>query len=231
LMGRSRLPRAAAACYKAHPAEEEGFCMKNGMVIIDADGHAVDYEPVYRERLPEQYRNRATIYPADNFDRTQNGKLAAKRPPSPAQNLADNAQEGIDLQIIYPTGGLMLTRVRERDYAIALCRAYNDWLYDWCAIDRKRLKAVALVPLHVDTRAAIDEMERAVSKLGDVGVMVNTYDRSRNIAHRDFCRFMRNARARGCRWRFTPRAATRWTRCAISRISCRSTHCRTPRSS
>src|ERR1044071_4162129 len=32
--------------------------MKNGMVIIDADGHAVDYEPVYRERLPEQYQNR-----------------------------------------------------------------------------------------------------------------------------------------------------------------------------
>jgi hypothetical protein len=68
--------------------------MKNGMVIIDADGHAVDYEPVYRERLPEQYRNRATIYPADNFDRTQNGKLAGKRPPSPAQNLADNAPGG-----------------------------------------------------------------------------------------------------------------------------------------
>ena len=30
--------------------------MKNGMVIIDADGHAVDYEPVYRERLPSEYR-------------------------------------------------------------------------------------------------------------------------------------------------------------------------------
>ena len=44
--------------------------MKNGMVIIDADGHAVDYEPVYRERLPEEYRKRATIYPTDNFDRT-----------------------------------------------------------------------------------------------------------------------------------------------------------------
>jgi predicted TIM-barrel fold metal-dependent hydrolase len=171
--------------------------MKNGMVIIDADGHAVDYEPVYRERLPEKYRNRATIYPSDNFDRTQNGALAAKRPPSPAQNLADNAQEGIDLQIIYPTGGLMLTRVRERDYAIALCRAYNDWLYDWCAIDRKRLKAVALVPLHVDTRGAIDEMERAVSKLGNVGVMVNTYDRSRNIAHRDFWPFYEECARQG----------------------------------
>jgi hypothetical protein len=65
--------------------------MKNGMVIIDADRHAVDYEPVYRERLPAQYRNRATIYPSDNFDRTQNGKLAGKRPPSPTQNLADRS--------------------------------------------------------------------------------------------------------------------------------------------
>jgi uncharacterized protein len=171
--------------------------MKNGMVIIDADGHAVDYEPVYRERLPERYRNRTTIYPSDNFDRTQNGKLAAKRPPSPVQNLADNAQEGIDLQIIYPTGGLMLTRVREHDYAIALCRAYNDWLYDWCAIDRTRLKAVALVPLHVDTRAAIEEMGRAVSKLGSVGVMVNTYDRSRNVAHRDFWPFYEECARQG----------------------------------
>jgi predicted TIM-barrel fold metal-dependent hydrolase len=205
--------------------------MKNGMVIIDADGHAVDYEPVYRERLPEKYRNRATIYPSDNFDRTQNGALAGKRPASPAQNLADNAQEGIDLQIIYPTGGLMLTRVRERDYAIALCRAYNDWLYDWCAIDRGRLKAVALVPLHVDTRAAIDEMERAVAKLGNVGVMVNTYDRSRNIAHRDFWPFYEECARQAWPSPFTPRAATRWTRCAISRISCRSTPCRTRRSS
>ena len=49
--------------------------MKNGMVIIDADGHAVDNEPVYRERLPEQYRKRSIIIPRDNFDRHQNGKI------------------------------------------------------------------------------------------------------------------------------------------------------------
>src|SRR5262249_60432495 len=104
---------------------QEVRLMKTGMVSFDADGHAVDYEPVYRERLPEQYRARATIYPTDNFDRTQNGKLSTKRPPSPAQNLADNAQEGIDLQIIYPTGGLMLSRVREAEYPFALRRAYK----------------------------------------------------------------------------------------------------------
>jgi hypothetical protein len=49
--------------------------MKNGMLIIDADGHAVDNEAVYRERLPEQYRRRSFIYPSDGFDRHQNGKI------------------------------------------------------------------------------------------------------------------------------------------------------------
>ena len=170
--------------------------MKNGMLIIDADGHAVDNEGVYRERLPEQYRKRSFIHPSDGFDRHQNGKIK-KQPQDAAQNLADNDREGIDLQIIYPTGGLMLSRVREPDYAIALARTYNDWLADWCSIDKKRLKGVALVPLHVDVRAAIDEMERAMSKLGAVGVMVNTYDRSRNVAHRDFWPFYEECAKQG----------------------------------
>ena len=116
--------------------------MRNGMVIIDADGHAVDAEPMYRERLPERYRKRNFIHPSDGFDRNQNGTIS-KRPETPAQNLADNNLEGIDLQVIYPTGGLFLSRVREADYAITLCRTYNDWLYDWCAADRKRLTGVA----------------------------------------------------------------------------------------
>ena len=170
--------------------------MKNGMVIIDADGHAVDAEPMYRERLPERYRKRNFIHPSDGFDRNQNGTIS-KRPETPAQNLADNDREGIDLQVIYPTGGLFLSRVREPDYAIALCRTYNDWLYDWCSADRKRLTGVALVPLHVDVKAAIAEMERAVSKLGMVGVMVNTFDRSRNVAHRDFWPFYEECARQG----------------------------------
>jgi hypothetical protein len=41
--------------------------MKNGMLIIDADGHAVDAEPMYRERLPERYRKRNFIHPSDDL--------------------------------------------------------------------------------------------------------------------------------------------------------------------
>src|SRR3982074_3396125 len=103
--------------------------MKNGMVIIDADGHAVDNEAVYRERLPEQYKKRNFIHSSDGFDRSQNGTLL-QQPKAAAQNLADNDREGIDLQIIYPTGGLLLSRVREPDYPAPLARTYNDWLRD-----------------------------------------------------------------------------------------------------
>ena len=56
--------------------------MKNGMVIIDADGHAVDNEAVYRERLPEQYRKRNFIVSSDGFDRGQKSfHLAAHSDP------------------------------------------------------------------------------------------------------------------------------------------------------
>jgi hypothetical protein len=54
------------------PSPPEVRPMKNGMLIIDADGHAVDNEGVYRERLPEQYRKRSFIHPSDGFDRHQN---------------------------------------------------------------------------------------------------------------------------------------------------------------
>ncbi len=53
------------------------------------------------------------------------------------------------------------------------------------------------MPLHVDVRAAIDEMERAVGKLGAVGVMVNSYDRSRNVAHPDFWPFYEECARQG----------------------------------
>jgi uncharacterized protein len=163
--------------------------MWNDITVIDADAHVIDGDDIYRKRLPEDFRNRFAVYPADGFDRLQNGTLLAKRPENVQKNLSDNDKEGIDIQILYPTGGLFLSRVRERAYSIAVAQAYNDWLHEWCSADHRRLKGVALVPLHVDVKAAIHEMERAVGKLGMVGVMVNTYDRTRNVAHEDFWPF------------------------------------------
>jgi predicted TIM-barrel fold metal-dependent hydrolase len=160
----------------------------NGLFVIDADGHIIDREGDYRQRLPAQYRQRLTFFPSDAYDRGQNGTINMV-PVDVEQNLRDNHRQGIDMQVLYPTTALNLTRVLEHDYAIALARAYNDCVSDWCSADRDRLKAVAVVPLHVDTGAAILELDRAVGSLGCVGVMINTFAHGRNIAHADFWPF------------------------------------------
>ncbi len=163
--------------------------MRDGFIVIDADGHALDLESMYRQRLPEQYRQRMSIGGGgDTFDRRQNGAIPF-RATSLERNLEDNDLQGIDVQVLYPTGGLGLTHIREHDYSIAFARTYNDWLAEYCAGAPKRLKGVAITPLHVDVTEAIRELERAVEKLDMVGVMVNTFMRGRNVAHRDFWPF------------------------------------------
>ena len=53
----------------------------------------------------------------------------------------------------------------------ALCRAYNDWLRDYCAADTNRLFGVGAVPLQ-DIPAAIAEMERSLEQLDFKAVFV-----------------------------------------------------------
>jgi predicted TIM-barrel fold metal-dependent hydrolase len=51
--------------------------------------------------------------------------------------------------------------------AEAICRAYNDWLYDFCRENPKRLFGAALLPAH-DVSLAVREARRAREKLGFV---------------------------------------------------------------
>ena len=74
--------------------------MKDGMTIIDADGHVLDWEAVYRQRLPEAFKKREKIMGADDaFDRTQNGGIV-RRGETVEMQLADNETQGIDVQVI-----------------------------------------------------------------------------------------------------------------------------------
>ena len=92
--------------------------MRNGMIIIDADGHALDQESMYRQRLPEQFRRRQSIGGGgDGFDRRQNGHIPYP-PVTVERYLQDADLEGIDVMVLYPTGGLGYTRLREHDYSI-----------------------------------------------------------------------------------------------------------------
>lgn len=155
------------------------------MRIIDADMHLRDEDSEIRKYLPARWSGgRKVFYPTENFDRNLGGRLGRQVVTSSIQ-LEDMDAEEIQVAVLYPTNALFMGEVRERDFAVALARAYNDWVADYCQAAPDRLKAVAVVPVQ-DPQAAAQELERAVRQLGLLGAMIPTYCRvgPRNVGDR-----------------------------------------------
>ncbi|MHB1583706.1 MAG: amidohydrolase family protein [Acidimicrobiales bacterium] len=89
----------------------------------------------------------------------------------PAARLEDMDAEGIDEVVLYPTIGLGFWAITDAPAAVAVARAYNDWLAGYCAADRSRLHGAAMVPLQ-DPAAAVAELRRARGELGFVAAFV-----------------------------------------------------------
>src|SRR5262252_9404109 len=65
----------------------------------------------------------------------------------PEQHLADMRLDGVSGEVLYPSQGLFYFRVADTALMSAIFRAYNDWLADFCATDRGRLKGIAMINL------------------------------------------------------------------------------------
>jgi predicted TIM-barrel fold metal-dependent hydrolase len=75
-------------------------------------------------------------------------------------------EDGIDVGVLFPTlSALMIAANPWEALSVAMARAYNNWISDFCRAGAGRLYAAAQVPLlYVD--AAIAEARRAVNDLG-----------------------------------------------------------------
>ncbi len=65
------------------------------------------------------------------------GRLAGCREPQ--ARLRDMDALGTDQVMLFPTWFVRLALVKDPEAAGALARAYNDWVYDYCAANRQRL--------------------------------------------------------------------------------------------
>ena len=83
----------------------------------------------------------------------------------PVRRLADMDLDGIDVAVLYPSIGLNFWAIDDREAAVELARAYNDWLASYCQADPRRLSGAAMLPLQ-DPRAAAAELRRARQELG-----------------------------------------------------------------
>jgi predicted TIM-barrel fold metal-dependent hydrolase len=162
--------------------------------VVDADGHVNENRQDWVARLGKEFedvaprfinglhvfvegqvlpRSRDLLGPTNN-PRPQVNKSAeywSNRPGQrdPLARLADMDTEGIDVAALFGTY-ISLTSmggIESPTLAVALARAYNDWLHtEFCATDPDRLKAVAVLPMQ-DPEGAVAEIQRCA----DMGII------------------------------------------------------------
>jgi predicted TIM-barrel fold metal-dependent hydrolase len=85
--------------------------------------------------------------------------------------LEDMSSDDIDTSVLYPTQLLGIQCYQDIGYAVAQCRAYNDWLSDHVSQGEGRLFGAALLPQQ-DIEAAAAELRRAAKLPGMVSAFI-----------------------------------------------------------
>ena len=80
---------------------------------------------------------------------------------SPEQRVREQDQDGVDAELLFPgTSATHGMRVKDQEAYLAMVRAYNDYLADYCAAFPDRLFGVAMLPAgDIDTKIA--ELKRS----------------------------------------------------------------------
>jgi predicted TIM-barrel fold metal-dependent hydrolase len=115
-------------------------------------------------------------------------------------------EEGLDVAVLFRTFPLHCDDSLEPEYANDLCRAWNNWMADFCQADPKRLRPSALITLH-DVDLAVDETRRAITALRAIGLcLVPEPANGRHIHDRYYDPLWREAEKLGCPICFHPAA-------------------------
>ncbi len=159
---------------------------------VDADGHVEESYINWRERLPEKYQVMAPerrpgtdgqmrlFMEGKEWPKPKGLGLGVGGPYSrphprrqgmwdPRARLVDMDSEGIDVAVLF--GGALggsIPALEDPGFAIALARARNEWIAEYCSEKPSRLKGVAALPLQ-NIAASVQELNRTVTELGFVG--------------------------------------------------------------
>ena len=154
-------------------------------VPVDAAGNPkrgniiVDDVPIGGDMLMQQHRkkvyNSTTTQQLSGSRMADSGKLnfAIDRDYNEEAQIMGMQMEGIDIAVLYPTMGLSLIARNNLDpqLSAALCRAYNNWISEFCQFSPDQMKFSAMLPVH-DVNLACKELIRCVNELGAVGSFV-----------------------------------------------------------
>ncbi len=177
--------------------DADGHVMETHPRALAAWRETID--PAFRERGP-----RTIPFPTGGGRTFMEGKIwpeplpgAHLRPPAESDHFATHIQrpgmydphlrvkdmdtDGIDTAVLF--GGVLALAVSGLDdgaLALAVSRAYNNWLAGYCAPYPARLKGMCALPLQ-DPKAAVAELQRGIAELGLVAAHFPTNVHGRDL--------------------------------------------------
>ena len=130
----------------------------------------------------------------------------------PKARLKQMDEEGIDIALLFPTIGICWEGAcSEPEISAAYCRAYNNYLFDFCSANPGRLIPIAHVNL-CDVNLAAAEVERVKTKAK--GIFITPFPGNRRpFGDRYYDPFWAACEAADCRFPATSRCGPiRWAR-------------------
>jgi predicted TIM-barrel fold metal-dependent hydrolase len=160
----------------------------NKYFMFSADTHIVEPATLFRDRIDPRYRDRLPKLFVDDEgakwteqegfrparldlgdDAGPEDRYREKAGASVEARLLDQAFDGVDREIVFPTKGLLAFSTRDSEFSLAQCRIYNDWVHDELSDVWDRSIPMAAVPTS-DVDLAVGEVKRA-AEMGFRGVL------------------------------------------------------------
>jgi len=165
--------------------------------VISADSHVIEpqdlwltyMERKYRDRAPHVERKDGNDYflvegqtPASMMAMANAGQSSDKlrqtsrwdemRPGGwdADARVKDMLLDGVDAEVMYPSLGMRMYKLKDLEFMHACIEAYNDWVADFCKRQPSRIRAVAMLDTD-DMEWAVTEMRRTAKK-GLVGATI-----------------------------------------------------------
>ena len=151
-------------------------------LMISADTHANEPADLWRERIEPKYRDRVPhvrkdekgeLWSVVEGNRPTKIRIMAMVGEDEERNgsgatvegrRADHARDGIDAEIIFPNKGLAMWATRDPELAMAQCRVWNDWAWDFYGPYNDTMSPMAALATG-DLPGTMTEIERS-AKMG-----------------------------------------------------------------
>lgn len=122
---------------------------------ISADSHMTEPPDLWEKRLPAALRHRAPRF--ENREPSSGHVRAGGW--DPYERLKDQAYDRISAEVLFPTRGNIAWVLGDPELEAACCRAYNDWMIEFCSAAPQRFWGLAMISLW-DIDQAVKELER-----------------------------------------------------------------------